>query len=55
MKEKLPKDETIRRWASKKGKKDFEKEIDYRLEIIKKDYTKKRDKLLYIKERLKII
>lgn len=55
MEEKLPKDETIRRWASKKGKKEFEKEIDYRLQVIEKDYTKKRDKLLYIKGRLKYV
>lgn len=55
MEEKLPKDETIRRWASKKGKKEFEKEIDYRLEFIEKDYIKKKNKLLYIKDRLKQI
>lgn len=52
MEEKLPKDETIRRWASKKGKKEFEKEIDYRLSSIEKDYILKKNKLLYIKERL---
>jgi len=55
MDEKLPKDETIRRWTSKKGKKEFEKEIDYRLKSIEKDYIKKKNKLLYIKERLKQI
>jgi len=55
MEEKLPKDETIKRWASKKGKREFEKEIDYRLKFIEKDYIKKKNKLLYIKERLKKI
>lgn len=53
MEERLPKDGTIRRWGSKKGKKEFEKEIEYRLDSIEKDYLKKRNKLLYIKERLK--
>ena len=53
MEEKLPKDETIKRWTLKKGKKEFEKEIDYRLKIIEKEYNKKKNKLLYIKERLK--
>lgn len=55
MEEKLPQDETIKRWVSKKGKKEFEKEIDYRLDFIEKDYNKKKNKLLYIKERLKKI
>jgi len=55
MDEKLPKDETIKRWTLKKGKKEFEKEVDSRLKFIEKDYIKKRNKLLYIKERLKQI
>lgn len=55
MEEKLPKDETIKKWISKKGKKEFEKDIDYRLKFIEEDYVKKKSKLLYIKERLKYI
>jgi hypothetical protein len=55
MEDKLPKDETIKRWTSKKGKKEFEKEIDYRLEKIEEDYNKKKEKLLYIRQRLKYI
>ncbi len=55
MEEKLPKDDTIRRWVSKKGKKEFEKDIDYRLNSIEENYIKKKNKLLYIKERLKKI
>lgn len=53
MEEKLPKDETIKRWVSKKGRKKFEEEINYRLKFIEEDYFKKKCKLLYIKERLK--
>lgn len=48
----MPKDETIERWISKKGKGELKKDIDYRLEKIEEDYTKKKKKLLYIKERL---
>jgi hypothetical protein len=55
MEERLPKNETIRKWVSKTGKKEFEKEIDYRLKFIEKDYIKKRNKLVYIKEKLKDI
>jgi hypothetical protein len=55
MGEKFFKDETIKRWISKKGKKEFEKEIDMRLDFIEKDYKKKKLKLLYIKDRLKQI
>jgi hypothetical protein len=53
MEEKLPKDETIKKWISKKGRKEFEKDIDYRIKFIEKDYLKKKNKLLYIKGRLK--
>ena len=55
MQNKFPKDETIKRWFSKIGKKQFEKEIDKRLEFIEEDYSKKKNKLLYIKERLEHI
>ena len=55
MQNKFPKDETIKRWFSKIGKKQFEKEIDKRLEFIEEDYNKKKNKLLYIKERLEHI
>lgn len=51
----LPTDETIKRWVSKKGLKKFEEEINYRLEKIEVDYTKKKEKLLHILGRLKYV
>jgi repressor of nif and glnA expression len=53
MEEKLPKEDTIKKWISKKGKREFEKDIDYRLKFIEEEYIKKKNKLLYIKEKLK--
>lgn len=37
MEEKLPKDETIKRWVSKKGRKKFEEEINS-INNFKKEY-----------------
>jgi len=52
----LPKDETIKKWiGSYKSKKDFQKEIERRLEFIGEDYKKKKIKLKYILKRLKEI
>lgn len=55
MEEKMPRDETIKKWVLNKNKKDFEKEVDLRLKTIERDYIKKRNKLLYIKKRLNYI
>lgn len=51
----LPKDETIKKWISKKGKKDFEKDIQKRLEILEKEYKQKRTKLKYIIKKIKTL
>ncbi len=46
----LFRDETIKRYGKNLGK-----EVERRLDLLERDYKKKRIKLLYIKERLKRI
>ena len=48
----MPKDETIRKWISKKGKKEFEKDMKRRLDIVEEDYKQKKAKLKYILKKI---
>ena len=52
---KMPKDETIKKWAKAKGKKKFKSEMKERLVILEKEYKQKKKKIKYILKRLEKI